>query len=308
MCVRTSNDKGKKKGLKMNVKHYIQARVFETEDVARVNLYPVRNVGKGRKPKMKASTPCQQALNKRNSVKLQEDIIQLNFPRRLGGLHVGLDYNRFIDAFRRNPTENEWKAYLAQFTRRLKRLYKENGGELKMYKATQIGRKMHKTHHHLIISRPPKDGMWEAISALWDAGTVDISPLVYYQNNSIRGLANYISTGSGDCKWSCTRNCKRPSKEPYADGTPASVEVKDKLITMAQARYIDKNKDDHAYIARLFPGYAVSDVRVTPEPMVGVSGHVYGETTLFSGPFVEIELYKLDTRDKELILLGQKRE
>ena len=67
------------------VRTYARMRKFEAGEVMRVNIYPVRPVAKGRKPKMQASRACQAALNRRNSKKRFTDIAHLNFDKRVGG-------------------------------------------------------------------------------------------------------------------------------------------------------------------------------------------------------------------------------
>jgi hypothetical protein len=73
---------------------------------------------------------------------------------------------------------------------------------------------------------------------------------------------------------------------------------------MADAHYIDGHADDHAYIKRLFPGWEVKNVRVTAE--MGADGEGQVCTLLpFGGPFVEIELYREEVKQKPLRHLGK---
>lgn len=283
------------------VRHYARMRKFEAGEVMRVNIYPVRPVAKGRKPKLQPSRACQAALNKRNSRKRFGDIAHLNFNKREGGYRVLLDYNFFIEQFGRNPEREEYKAYLAAYFRKLRALYAAHGAEFKYMYCTHVGRRMGKVHHHCLISTPPTE-IYEDVIALWQAmglGYSSYDPL-YFRNGSISGLMNYFFDGSVDEKWSCSRNCKRPSVEAYEDGSPASVSYVDGAITMSQAHYMDKHREDIAYIERLFPGYAVANVCPKAEA-IGVSGTEYNLLP-FDGPFVEIELYKLSAADKRIKL------
>lgn len=286
------------------VRHFARERVFVAGDVMRVNLFPVRRVGRGRGAKRMPSRASQAALNHRNSLKLRRDIVQLNFPESLGGMTGRFDYGVFRRKFGRNPSTEEWKAYLAQFVRRLKALYARHGAELKVVKFTHVGRVKGNVHHHLIFSKIPYGVSNSEIEALWEVGYVRLSDLKY-EAGTVDNLVEYISNGSGECSWSCTRNCKRPSEEDYADGTPASVHYIDGHATMADAHYIDSHADDHAYIKRLFPGWEVRYVLPTAE-CVPENGGV-GALLPFGGPFVEIELYR-PREERELRLLGQSRK
>ena len=282
----------------MAVKHYARMRKFEAGDVMRVNIYPVRSVAKARSPKRSPSRACQEALNRRNSLKRFQDIAHLNFNRRDGGLRVSLDYDRFKEQIGRNPNVEEYKLYLAAYLRKMRALYAANGAELKYMVMTHVGRKAGTVHHHLIISNKPAGVSWEQINALWrDIGNDNYFPLIF-SNGSVAGLTTYFFKNSVDKTWSCSKNCKRPSVEAYEDGTPASVSYVDGEITMSQAHYLDKHRDDIAYIQKLFPGYGVSYVCPKAEA-VGVSGTEYNLLP-FDGPFVEIELYKLSAEDKRI--------
>lgn len=287
------------------VRHFARERVFVAGDLMRVNLFPVRRVGRGRGAKRMPSRACQAALNHRNSVKLRKDIVQLNFPREVGGLTARLDYKHFIDEFGRNPNVHEWKAYLAQFVRRLKALYLKHGGELKMVKFTHVGRVKGRVHHHLIFSEAPSGVKREDIERLWVAGFGRVTGLEYV-DGAVDGLVEYVSNGSGECFWSCTRNCKRPSEEDYADGSPASVNYIDGHVTMADAHYIDGHADDHAFIKRLFPGWEVR--YVIPSAEWGVKDGDVATVLPFGGPFVEIELFRLEAKSEPPRLLGKRRK
>ena len=286
------------------VRHYARERAFVAGDVMRVNIFPVRPVAKSRGAKRAPSRECQAALNRRNSKKRFQDIAHLNFTRETGGLRLSLDYNRFIDEYHRNPNEVEWKAYLARYFRELRALYRAHGGELKYMAMTHVGRKAGKVHHHCLISLPPEGVSREEVEALWKAGYGNTDSLKFIKG-SIGGLTSYFFDNSVDQRWSCSRNCRRPSETEYADGAPASVNYIDGHMTMADAHYIDNHPEDLAYIAKFFPGYAVARVLPTAEPIVGKDGHVY--TTLpFGGPFIEVELYRVEAEREPLRLLGQK--
>lgn len=281
------------------VRTYARTRIFEAEDFMRVNIYPVRPVAKGRRAKRKPSRACQAALNRRNSRNRFTDIAHLNFSARSGGLRVSLDYNYFIKQFGRNPSAEEYKAYLAAYFRKLKALYASYGLEFKYMAVTHVGRRAGKVHHHCIIPCLPIDSSRDLLQELWLYGYANFDPL-RFSNGSIAGLTSYFFDGTVDEKWSCSRNCKRPSSEDYPDGSPASVSYSDAAVTMSQAHYIDKHREDIAYIEKLFPGYAVRDVRPKAE-LIGVSGTEYNPLP-FDGPFVEIELYKLSAADKRIKL------
>lgn len=262
-------------------------RRFEAGEVMRVNVYPVRAAARSRSVKLLVTRACQAALNRRNSKKRFSDIAHLNFNRHTGGLRVSLDYDFFLEDLGRNPSPKEYKAYLAAYFRRLRTIYAKFGGELKYLAMTHVGRKAGRVHHHCIISLPPEGLGWEVLRDVWGMGYSNYVPL-YFRNGSISGLTSYFFDNSVDSRWSCSRNCRRPSAEPYADGTPPSVTFDASFISMSQAYYLDSHRDDISFIESLFPGYAVGYVR--PKPDLSAFG---GTVFPFDGPFIEIELYRI---------------
>ncbi len=271
---------------------YARTRMVACGDVMRVNLYPVRRVATSRGVKRKPSRAAQVELNRRNAENRAKDIAHLNFPRSSGSLWLRLDYDFFISEAGRNPTREEAKKMVKAYLRKVKREYGKRGAEFKWMDWCQIGRSAGKVHHHLLVSGLPEGFRREDLEALWGHGYGNVLG-VKYRNGSIAGLVTYSFRGC-DVYRSCSRNCKRPQEEPYEDGSPASVRVNDCMISMKDARYIDENPDDISFIRRKFPGYEVSFVRKTPDYIE--AEHGLGLIP-FSGPFVEIELYRPDTEE-----------
>ena len=129
--------------------------------------------------------------------------------------HLVLTYSKD-----KRPAAEQGKLNVANFTRKLKRLYKKEGVELKAVKIHSFGSKG-AIHHHLVISGGVED---KKISALWNHSekkpsfhplynTGDYSGLAYYllQQAKIGLNENEFITGTA---WSCTRNCKKPIPEP----------------------------------------------------------------------------------------------
>lgn len=266
---------------------YARTRMVVCGEVMRVNLYPVRKVAAARSAKRKPSRAAQVELNRRNAENRAKDIAHLNFPRGSGTIWVRLDYDFFVREAGRNPSREEAQKMAKAYLRVLRREYEKRGAEFKWMNWCQVGRTSGKIHHHMLLSGLPKGMMREDIEALWKHGYGNVVG-VKYRNGSIAGLVAYSFRGC-DVFRSCSRNCKRPQEEPYEDGTPASIRVNDRMISMRDARYIDDNPDDITFIRKLFTGYEVSYVRKSPELIA--DEHGLGMIP-FAGPFVEIELYR----------------
>jgi hypothetical protein len=258
----------------------------------RVNLYPVRRVATVRGVKKNPSRAAQVELNRRRAENLAKDIAHLNFPKEVRPIWVRLDYAFFIRELGRNPTLEEARKMAKAYLRILRREYEKRGAEFKYMNFCQRGRKSGKVHHHILLTGVPEGMKREDVEALWKHGYGNVVG-VKYQRGSIASLVSYSFKGT-DVYRSCSKNCKRPQEEAYADGSPASVYVRDGRIAMKDVRYIDDNPDDLAFIRKKFPGYEVAFVRKTPD-----SVELGGELGLmpFTGPFVEIELYRRDASE-----------
>ena len=274
------------------VRNYARSRMVVAGDLMRVNLYPVRRIATSRGAKSKVSRPAQAALNRRNAENRAKDIAHLTFTKQTKPLWVRLDYAFFVDKLGRNPTVDEAKKMAKAFLRILRRKYEQHGGDLKYMNFCHVGKKKGKVHHHILITGVPEGVKREDIEALWLHGYGNVVS-VKYRNGSIAGLIAYSFEGA-DVYRSYSKNCKRPSAERYEDGSPASLYVRDGMISMKDVHYIDDNPDDLAFIRGKFPGYEISYVRKTPE-------YIESDTGLsllpFQGPFVEIELYRCDGTD-----------
>lgn len=288
-----SSGKGEKKADLGRV--YARSRFVVTGDLMRVNLYPVRRVATTRGVKKKPSRAAQVELNRRRAENLAKDIAHLNFPKEARPIWVRLDYAFFLRELGRNPTPEEARKMAKAYLRILRREYEKRGAEFKYMNFCQRGRKSGKMHHHVLLLGLPEGMRREDVEALWKHGYGNVVG-VKYRNGSIASLVSYSFKGT-DVWRSCSKNCKRPQEKPYEDGSPASVFVRDGKIALKDVRYIDENPDDLAFIRKKFPGYEVAYVRKTPEPIAEDGGVLLP----FTGPFVEIELYRRDTSEPSAV-------
>ena len=86
--------------------------------------------------------------------------------------HVAVDYSHFIDEVGRNPNEQEYGQYFADYIRKIHNLHKKQGEKLVVRAAiVHVGKQNGKVHHHLLIKSCPKIRI-DDIMRLWEHGYI----------------------------------------------------------------------------------------------------------------------------------------
>lgn len=156
----------------------------------------------------------------------------------------------------------------AAFIRRLKRLYKKHGKELKYILVTEGGKesrngKYTRVHHHLIINGGIDR---DIIEHIWKQGRTSCAYLQPIKGeNGLEKLALYLLKGERDkksvCRWSGSRNLKKPT-ETINDN-------KNKCGTVA--RYIEAEKSGNIKqrIENKYKGYTLIEYNISINPVTG---------------------------------------
>ncbi len=128
-------------------KKYREVR-YEMGDYLDVQIYPVfrQPIGR-RKPRFRTTTETQRRLNVENSIKYVDRLAHKNF--RPGDYGLDLTYKI-------KPTdEREALKHIQNYIRRLKKIYKDAGAELKYIYVTEQGLRNGRYHHHMILNSTP---------------------------------------------------------------------------------------------------------------------------------------------------------
>ncbi len=220
------------------------------ENYARVTIHTVYPTGSHvRGKKLKPSTKVQKQLNYRNACRRYEDLAHLNFTDR--DLAVRLNYQHFIDDNGRNPSPAEALAMMQNFLRRLKRIYKKAGIELKYLYVTEIGKRTEKVHHHLLLTGGVAR---DVIEFAWGWGYANTQRLEF-DEHGIRGLCRYmVKDPITNRRWNGSKNLTKPTDA----GKNKNRYKNDYRITGRTVRYLTENREDAAYITKLYPGWVPS--------------------------------------------------
>ena len=260
------------------------------ENYARVTihtLYPTGNPKRGKK--LKPSSKVQEALNRRNAARRYEDLAHLNFTD--SDLAIRLNYKHFTDDNERNPTAAEAQGMMQNFLRRLRRIYRGAGIELKYLYVTEIGKRTGKVHHHLLLTGGIDR---DVIEKCWGWGYSNTQRLEF-DEHGIKGLCNYMlkdpMTGR---RWNGSKNLTRPTET----GKNKNRWRNDYKISARTVRYLMDNREDAEYIRKMYPGWYPATAGDLYS-FVDVAGETVDENTgeLLPnrwGDYIEIFLYRGD--------------
>ena len=155
--------------------------------------------------KSKATSQARKALNLKSAYRRLEMLLACNFTSQ--DLHLILTYNdKYLPNERNNAVKN-----VRKFLKKLRKLRKSRGLELKYVYVTEGKHGDKRFHHHIIINSTKRD--IDDIKALWKYGSVDIE---YIGEREYSDLAKYITKESVDGKpvnaqmWTPSKNLKKP--------------------------------------------------------------------------------------------------
>lgn len=205
-------------------------------------IYPVFQPAGTRRKRCRPTSAVQKRLNQRNAELRLQRLLHANFTS--SDLAVTLTYRTDVG------DEREAARLLKNFIKRLQRLYRKAGVELKWIQSTERGSKGGRLHHHLVLSGGVDR---DTIERAWGLGWANTKRL-QFEENGLADLARYMTKDRASYRrWSCSRNLIRPEPVQH-DGRLAMPEVEE----LAEAI------EDHsarAWFEREYPGYELIGCR-----------------------------------------------
>lgn len=281
----------------------IRTKTIRAGDALEVECFPITRVGIGakREAQRRRTGPAQAALNRRNSAKRIQRLIDANYGPEDWVLTFTWDYSR-VDRFTMSlrDMDEAWKRCglpvdeddareaFVKYLRRLKYHVRKRGGELKyiyVQEATHLPRfgdpmaMPPHYHFHAVIHAPGMGA--EEIKALWPWGDVRCDHLSMRGDGSAR-LAAYMSQHlerekPGQARvgrWACSRNHAEPT-----------VTVSNRKVSRHRAALVagDVRQYGRQILEQLYPGYQCAG-----DPVVKYSDFV-------AGAYIYARLRKIDS-------------
>lgn len=210
------------------------------------DIYPVFQPPGKRRDRCRPTSEIQKRLNQRNAEKKLTRLIHNNFGEDDVALH--LTFRKGEEPEDLDAAKRELKNYL----KRLRRLYRKQGLEMKYISVVEYGKRGGRIHYHLILTGGVDR---DELEKLWGHGYAN-SKRLQFGEDGVSGLARYITKDRVTYKrWSGSRNLKQP--EP---------QVKDGAVTMAdveEMRDAIDSRNAHAYFERLYPGFELTEAACT---------------------------------------------
>lgn len=177
-------------------RRFVREQVYICGDYLDTQIYPVFQAPGKRRKKCKPTKEIQEQINQRNAERKLTRLVHANFTPEDLALH--LTYKPGSEP----ETEEAAKKVLSNYLRRLKRLYKKLGLELKYISCIEIGKKG-RVHNHLIISGGADR---DELEKLWGLGYAN-SKRLQFGDDGITGLARYMVKDKHFFKrWNQSRN------------------------------------------------------------------------------------------------------
>lgn len=215
----------------------IRETVFVIGNTIEGSICPVHLYNSIRKSKCRPTSDVQKRLNQKNAENKLRRIVQLNFT----GKDVFRTFTYRQDSVPHN--KEEAKKEVDNFIRRLRRLYKKRGLELKYIYVTELGENG-RWHHHFIMSGGVR---WSDIDAVWGKGTV-CSKRFSKKPGEQATLVNYmLKEWNYYRRWNSSRNIEQPQPIQH-DGRISTGEA----IDVAEKIELHKAQD---WFERHYPGY-----------------------------------------------------
>ena len=218
---------------------YYREKIYICGDYMDVQIYPVYAKAGVRRSKAKPTSETQARLNEQNSKRHFTRLVHANFTRGDLALHLTYDDANLPES------ENEARADGQKLLRKLRRLYKAAGRELKYIWVCEKGEKRGRVHHHLILNAGVSR---DVIENLWQKGFANTKRLKF-DKNGIAGLTHYMTKQALFFKrWNASKNLVRPAEH-----------VNDYRISGKKAAELVAFSDSAELFEKLYPGYVYAD-------------------------------------------------
>ena len=219
-------------------RYFNRYRVNVCGDYMDGDIYPVFQPAGKRRSRCNPTKEIQQKLNQRNAEKKLTRLAHLNFTEKDLALHLTYRDDEMPESIQ------DAERILDNFVKRLRRMYKRLGIELKYIRATERGAKNGRIHHHLMITGGVDR---DELEELWGKGYANTKRL-QFDDKGITGLAHYMAKDRVTFKrWSGSRNLVKPVPD-----------VKDNQFNMGEIETIIdliETKNIWGYFEAIYPDY-----------------------------------------------------
>lgn len=187
---------------------FVRKRTWRCGPYAEVEVFPVFQPPGKRRSRCRPTRDCQARLNQRDAERKAKRIVQANFTEN--DLEVDLTFAR--------PESAEGAVKEAQkLLRRLRKIYREAGAELKYFLIWEQGAKSGRVHFHLILNAGPVSR--DEIEGMWQHGHAN-SRRLRMDETGLAALIEYLTKKSrkgqrkpGQKRWTCSKNLIKPEPE-----------------------------------------------------------------------------------------------
>ena len=208
----------------------------------------VRSHGKGEVTWAPTSKE-QERVNQMRRKRYVTRIVNLNFDNT--SYMIELDYAPGVYT----DSMQEAQGHIRNYIRRIRRIYKKAGVELKYIYTTERGEESGRVHHHLIVSGGVSK---EALLVAWKYSKRCYAQQLEYSENGYTDLAVYYAKRQEAFErcFTCSQNLDRP--QPMEEDEAACRRIS-RVFTKKNSKDFYENNFTRAEMAALFAGYKLCD-------------------------------------------------
>lgn len=235
-------------------RYYTDRQIYQGDNYLDVQIFPVFNKPRKGAKRGRKTNPTAQMQKKLNDNNAENKLIRLannNFSDEDYALHLTYDDEHLPQTTQQ--AERDMQNYL----RRLKRVYKKIGIELKYIWTAAKGKKSDRPHFHCILSG---GAARESLEKLWGKGYAHTT-MLRFGKEGIAGFAIYFCRQEKLLyrSWSCSKNLKRPEKEDYRISADKVGEFFEEY----------QNCYNYSEFEKHYPGYETAYITAVKNDIVG---------------------------------------
>ena len=230
-----------------------KAIVYDLPGMVEVDVCAHKKVRAGRRGsgriEWRPTGKAQQHVNQMRRRRYVTRIVNANFDHTSWAIELDYAPGVYTDSM------EEAKQHFRNYIRRVKRIYKKHGAELRYIYTTERGEESGRVHHHMIVSGGvPIDeikGAWKMSKRCW-------AEHLEFSENGYTDLACYYAKRNESFErcFTCSQNLVRPEPMDEEDRECRRIS---RVFTKKNCKDFYEHNYTRAEIAAMFPGYKLCD-------------------------------------------------
>ena len=228
-----------------------KAIVYDMPGMVEIDVCAHKKIRRGGRVIWGATKESQKRVNMMQRKRYVTRLVNLNFDNRSVMLELHYENGMYPDSM------IEAKRDMQNYIRRIKRLFKKAGAELKYIYCTEMGEESGRIHHHMIVSGGVSK---EALLKTWKGSRRNYAAYLEFTENGYTDLAVYYAKKGNAEKYERTyttsQNLVKPEPLPEEDREARAFS---RVFTKKNCQNFYEHNYTNEEIGRMFPGYKLCE-------------------------------------------------